>query len=330
MEIIINDEKVDYTIEHEKNLGDVLKSLEGWITENGGVLQSVSVDDTEITVGQQTEQLNKSISSINRLKLQTSSRFDHALSAIATVSAYIDNVVGEYLKSKQVDDYELILEGVNLIAEGLACSLSSLRVRPMVVINDSGKSMAEILSDLKALIELYEKQYVDGDGREDLKGVLTEIQQLLPKLVNWALLKNSLYDMEVKGLQVSFLKTALVDLESISVKMIDKFERIGEYLQVGRDAEALEDLLIVTELMDEIIFVLQFFMTAYSMDKTVLSKSDLSMDELFEKFSTGLKEIEDSFRNDDLITVGDMLEYEIRPLFEEMIKLLRRVGVFIQ
>jgi hypothetical protein len=330
MEIIINDEKVDYTIENEKNLGDVLNSLEGWITENGGVLQTVSVDDTEIAVGQQTEQLNKSITSINRLKLQTSSRFDHALGAIATVSAYIDRVVGEYLKSKHVDDYELILEGVNLISEGISCSLDSLHVRPMVVINDRGKSMGEILRDLKNLIELYEKQYIDGDRRHNLKAVLTEIQQLLPKTVNWAILKNSLYDSEVKGLQVSFLKTALADLESISIKTIDTFERIGEYLQVGRDAEALQDLLIVTELMDEIIFVLQFFMTAYSMDKTVLSKSDLNVEDLFAKFSTGLQEIEDSFRSDDLITVGDMLEYEIQPLFGEMINLLRRVGVFIQ
>jgi hypothetical protein len=71
-------------------------------------------------------------------------------------------------------------------------------------------------------------------------------------------------------------------------------------------------------------------MTAYSMDSTVLSKADLDMDDLFEKFSAGLKKIEDSFRSEDLITVGDMLEYEIKPLFQAMIDLLRRVGVFIQ
>jgi len=330
MEIIINDEKVEYTIENEKCLGDVLKSIEGWVAENGGVIHTVSVDETEIEVGQPAEQLNKNISSISRLSLQTSSRFDHALSAIATVSVYIDRIVGDYLKSKDIDDYELILEGINLIFEGVHCSLNTLHVRPMLVINERGKSLGDILLNLKTLIVLYEKQYVDSDDRQHLKEVLTELQQLLPKMVNWALLKNSLNDVEVKGLEVSFLKTALSDLESIAKKTIDKFERIGENLQVGRDGEALNDLLYVTEIMDEIIFVLQFFMTAYSMDIPVLSKSDLSMDELFEKFSTGLKEIEDSFRSQDLITVGDMFEYEIKPLFEEMINLIRRVGVFIQ
>ncbi len=330
MEIIINDEKVDYTVEDEKSLGDVLKSLEGWVAENGGIINTVSVDEREIAFGQQTEQLDKSISSINRLSLQTSSRFEHALSAIATVSVYIDRIAGDYLKSRNIDDYDLILEGINLISEGITCSLSTLHVRPIVIINDRGKSLGEILYNLKALIDLYEKQYVDGEGRQELKQVLIELQQLLPKMVNWALLKNSLYDVEMKGLEVSFLKTALADLESIAKKTIEKFERIGENLQVGRDGEAFQDLLFVTEIMDEIIFVLQFFMTAYSMDSTILSKSDLSMDELFEKFSTGLKKIEDSFRSEDLITVGDMLEYEIKPLFGEMIKLVHRVGVFIQ
>jgi hypothetical protein len=330
MEIIINDEKVEYTIENEQSLGDVLTSLEGWIAENGGVIDSVSVDETEIIVGQQTDQLNKNISSVGRLSLHTASRFDHAIGAIATVSEYIDRIVGTYLKSRDIDDYELILEGINLIYEAIACSLNTLHVRPMVVINDRGKSLAEILLEVSSLIELFEKQYVDGEGRKELSDVLTELQQLLPKMVNWALLKNSFYDSEVKGLEVSFLKTALVDLENIAVKTIEKFERIGENLQVGRDSEALSDLLFVTEIMDEIIFVLQFFMTAYSMDSTVLSKSDLSMDELFEKFSAGLKEIENSFRSEDLITVGDMLEYEIMPLFGDIINLIRRVRVFIQ
>ncbi len=145
MEIIINDEKVDYTVEDEKSLGDVLKSLEGWVAENGGIINTVSVDEREIAFGQQTEQLDKSISSINRLSLQTSSRFEHALSAIATVSVYIDRIAGDYLKSRNIDDYDLILEGINLISEGITCSLSTLHVRPIVIINDRGKSLGEIL-----------------------------------------------------------------------------------------------------------------------------------------------------------------------------------------
>ncbi|KPJ84756.1 MAG: hypothetical protein AMS17_15645 [Spirochaetes bacterium DG_61] len=92
----------------------------------------------------------------------------------------------------------------------------------------------------------------------------------------------------------------------------------------------MNDLFRVTELMDETIYVLQFFLTAYSMDSSVLSSSDFSIEELFRKMTDALKEVEESFKSDDLITVGDILEYEIKPLFEAMIDLLHRIGVFIQ
>jgi hypothetical protein len=147
--------------------------------------------------------------------------------------------------------------------------------------------------------------------------------------MHWAILKNSLDDGIVNGLEVSFLKTALGDLEIICGRTLGVFEKIGENLQVGRDGEALGDLFYITELMDEIIYVLQFFMSAYSMDNSVFSQSDIGIEELFSKVSTALKGVEEAFRGEDLITVGDMLEYEIKPLFESMIDLLHRLGVFI-
>ena len=153
---------------------------------------------------------------------------------------------------------------------------------------------------------------------------------MLPKVMNWAVLKNSIGEGSGNSLEVNFLKAVLSDLENISRYANDKFERIGENLQIGRDDNALQDLFFLIELMDEVIYVLQFFLTAYSMDSVVLSKSDFSFEELFKKISTVLGEVETSFASDDLITVGDLLEYEIKPLFEAMTDLIHRIGVFIQ
>jgi len=330
MEIIINDEKLDYTIEQEKSLGDVLNSLENWIMDNGGVIDRVLVDEKDIHLDRQSEELHQSITSIKKLSLQTLSRFDHAFTTIQTVGRYIDKVIGEYLKSRNIEDYELIIEGIHLIAEGMKRAAGILHLREMVIVDEKGRSLSDILADLNRMIDLYEKQYIDGEERSELRGILTELQHLLPKVLNWAVLKNSLGEGGGSGLEVFFLKAVLIDLENISTRMLDRFERIGENLQVGRDGEALNDLFRVTELMDETIYVLQFFLTAYSMDSSVLSSSDFSIEELFRKMTDALKEVEESFKSDDLITVGDILEYEIKPLFEAMIDLLHRIGVFIQ
>jgi hypothetical protein len=330
MEIIINDEKLDYTIEQEKNLGDVLDSLEWWITENGGVIDHVRVDEKDLPLDRQTDELQKSLTSIGILSLQTLSKFDHALATIKTVGVYIERISSEYLKSRNVEDYELIIEGINLVHEGVIRALSILHLRDMVIVNEKGRSLRELLSELGRMIGLYEKRYVDGDERKELREVLKDIQGILPKVLNWAVLKNSVGDGSGNSLEVYFLKTALGDLEGISRHALKKFEKIGENLQIGRDGEALQDLFFVIELMDEIIFVLQFFLTAYSMESGMLSRSEFSFEKLFEKISTALKEVEMSFASDDLITVGDLLEYEIKPLFEAMIDLLHRIGVFIQ
>jgi len=305
MEIIINDEKLDYTIEQEKSLGDVLNSLENWIMDNGGVIDRVLVDEKDIHLDRQSEELHQSITSIKKLSLQTLSRFDHAFTTIQTVGVYIDKVIGEYLKSRNIEDYELIIEGIHLIAEGMKRAAGILHLREMVIIDEKGRSLSDILADLNRMIDLYEKQYIDGEERSELRGILTELQHLLPKVLNWAVLKNSLGEGGGSGLEVFFLKAVLIDLENISTRMLDRFERIG-------------------------VYVLQFFLTAYSMDSSVLSSSDFSIEELFRKMTDALKEVEESFKSDDLITVGDILEYEIKPLFEAMIDLLHRIGVFIQ
>jgi hypothetical protein len=330
MEIIINDEKLDYTIEQEKDLGDVLNSLENWVSENGGIIDNVRVDEKELPLYRQTEDLQQSVSNIGVLSLQTMSRFDHALATVKTVGLYIERIVSGYLKSRNVEDYELIIEGINLIHEGMGRALKILHLRDMVILSEKGRTLRDLLSDLGRMVELYEKQYIDGEERKELRETLVEIHWMLPKVTNWAVLKNSVGEGSGNSLEVTFLKTVLSDLEDISKHANDKFERIGENLQIGRDGDALQDLFFLIELMDEVIYVLQFFLTAYSMDSVVLSRSDFSFEELFKKISTALGEVETSFASGDLITVGDLLEYEIKPLFEAMTDLIHRIGVFIQ
>jgi hypothetical protein len=82
--------------------------------------------------------------------------------------------------------------------------------------------------------------------------------------------------------------------------------------------------------MDEIIYLLQFFMTAYSMERSAFTLSGIDLEELFSNISKSLRDVENSFTDEDLISVGDILEYDIKPYFRTMIDLLHRIGVFIQ
>jgi hypothetical protein len=330
MDIIINDEKIDYEIENERNLGDILRGLEIWVTKNGGIIDCISVDETDIPLDYPPEYQVKSISSVNRLKIKMSPKFEYAVDTIKITGEYISKIISEYVDSRDVEQYENTLEGIQLVCEGIEHSLQTLFLRDLVIANENGRTLRDILSDLRSVTATYEEQYIDDDGSVKLKGLLNELLHILPKVVGWANIKSSLRVTERNSVEGSFLKTILQDLENISKKAMNRFESIAENLQIGRDREALEDLSYVAELLDEIIYVLQYFISAYDMDGDLLLKSGIGIEALFNKISHWLKEVEKSFKNGDLVSVGDMLEYELKPLFQEMVELLNRIGLFIQ
>jgi hypothetical protein len=330
MDIIINDEKIDYEIENERNLGDILRGLEIWVTKNGGIIDCISVDETDIPLDYPPEYQVKSISSVNRLKIKTSPKFEYAVDTIKITGEYISKIISEYVDSRDVEQYENTLEGIQLVCEGIEHSLQTLFLRDLVIANENGRTLRDILSDLRSVTATYEEQYIDDDGSVKLKGLLHELLHILPKVVGWANIKSSLRVTERNSVEGSFLKTILQDLENISKKAMNRFESIAENLQIGRDREALEDLSYVAELLDEIIYVLQYFISAYDMDGDLLLKSGIGIEALFNKISHWLKEVEKSFKNGDLVSVGDMLEYELKPLFQEMVELLNKIGLFIQ
>jgi hypothetical protein len=295
MNIIINDEKIDYEIENESSLGDILRGLEVWIAKNGGIIDCISVDETDIPLDYPPEYQVKSISSVHSLKIKTSPKFEYAVNTIKVTGEYISKIISDYIDSRDVEQYENTLEGIQLVCEGVNHSLEALHLRDLVIANGNGRTLRDILSDLRNMIEAYEEQYIDDDGSAKLKGLLRELLHILPKVVGWAMIKSSLRVSEKNSVERSFLKTILQDLENISKKAMNRFESIAENLQIGRDREALEDLSFVAELLDEIIYVLQFFISAYNMDGELLSKSGIGIESLFNKISHWLKEVEKSF-----------------------------------
>ena len=135
-------------------------------------------------------------------------------------------------------------------------------------------------------------------------------------------MKNSLLLKNREGLDVFFLKTVFKDLQELSRRSLQKFEKISENLQIGRDLNALNDLCYITEIMDELIYILRLSINTFNVDKNYIC----SVDDLFKRLSSGLKDVEESFINGDMVTVGDMIEYEIGPLFEDLINFIEKIA----
>ncbi|HEB30367.1 MAG TPA: hypothetical protein ENI15_05760 [Spirochaetes bacterium] len=332
MEILINDEKIDFELEEEENLLEIMNSLEEWILKTGNVIESISVDDRVIPIDFSSNEYRNKISLIKELKITVSNHMELALSTFVTVGEYINKMLGDYTGPDNIKHYDSLLEGLNLVYTGIIDSLRVLKIRPMTVVKDNDYILDETLSEMNDFIRVYEKKYPDADGIKKLKALLNKVLNFIPEVYKWAVIKNyPVIQGPGKERAGVYLHEIFNDLQSICLASIDKYEDIGKNLQIGEDRKALNDLFYLMELMDEVISVLKITGEIYDIGPKTQNGSGKFkfIDDLFCKMSGCLKEFESAFENGDMITVGDILEYEIKPLVDQFPDLFKKINDFI-
>ncbi len=328
MEILINDESLDFTLETEKNLGDIIKGLEKCVLKNGNVIESITVDNRIIPIDYGSADFLQNISKINQLRIITQSQTELAVNTLITVGEYINKIQDDYTKQECIKCHEAILEGLKLIQEGIVDSLRILHINSMFVIKEKHKTLADILVQLNKLIIKYEKQYLDEEGKKSLTDLLNEVLHILPRVFHWAVIKNhETFKYIERSNASSYWKIIYSDLLSICSQSVGKFEEVGKNLQLGEDRSAFNDLYYLTVLFDEIITILNVGKNIESFDKklTLQHKDDFEM--LFRKIMDRLEKTEKAFKDGDMITLGDVFEYEVKPLFEHLLRLMGNVKI---
>ncbi len=97
------------------------------------------------------------------------------------------------------------------------------------------------------------------------------------------------------------------------IKLKSGIEKTAEYFQSGEDEQGFNMIPSVTEGLDYII-------QAVKVSKDILGK-DISVDELNEK----LKEIVEAIENEDTVLIGDLFQYELLPIVENIEKSINSV-----
>jgi len=331
MEILINDEKIEFELETEKNVGEIIKGLESWIAENDNMIESISIDSVTVPFDYNCSEFRRSISLVKELKVITLTQVELAVNTIVSLGEYIIRILSEYDDSDSLTYYDSILEGMKLIYSGIVDSLRILNVNSIVIVNRKGITLKDVLLEMNEFILIYEKKYIDSEGIKKLKDVLKNMLYFIAIVFKWAVIKNILFFKDWdKTRTSSFLGDIFQDLSYVCSSSFQKFDSISKDLQIGRDRKALGDLCYITELLDEVISILKITKIMYTIDFKSMLISDKSIDDLFYEITDRLKSVESAFKNGDMITVGDVLEYEIKPLFKQIPELFEKMDNFIK
>ena len=172
MEIYLNQEKVGYTLEGEKNLGEILSQMDKWVRDQGELITSVNLDGKTLTIEESDALAGRALEEITSLDLNSQDRYLLAADGMGLLKSYLPRFasgseeIADYLqKGEDLKAYELFEEFVSGL-EWIVDMLSNVaRVVELDyrVINYSGRSIEERLSDFLGLMKEIEKTFENRD-----------------------------------------------------------------------------------------------------------------------------------------------------------------------
>lgn len=325
MEIIINQQKIDYRLQGEKTLGDIINELDRWIKDGDFIIQEVKIDSTSFRLdGTESEKrlefLEKSPDDVGSIEIIVKPRFEMAYSTLLSISEYIKSLLASSDRFGNINDYDTLLEGIELIWEGIDRSVNILGLKPEAIYNSGEESLKEIMDSLESLIKSYKRRFFDKEGILKLKEILESLDDFFSDIIKLAIFENrgmfSSLDQEVME---DLLKLELRNLIILNNKTINLVEEIVENLQIGNDGAGFND---ISTLMEYISFTIsRMERVLFSFGDTgneILSEVKKKQREIFKDITELLKKIESSFDRMDVIEITEIIGTELKESIIEL------------
>ena len=297
MEIRINNEVIDFTLEREKALGEV---VDGILAINGFTVTGIRRDSAVLELSSRLEWQNDPVEEIASLEITALHPTDLALDKLTAAIQYLDllrqegnpesPVVADLLKG--IDDVSQMIDDVIATGEPGAVTFGSQFAK---LAHGTGIIDGEI----------------SADGFADFLSFISELILVLTSRVR------ELSDpaAELRSI-VPILKGALNEIGMVAV-----------LLQTGKDAEAMRQLIGFIEIVQKLLRLVHNLGEQALLDLGIFKVEDTHVADYTGKLNDFLRELSSAMETGDTILVGDLLEYEIGPKLSGFITALENSGV---
>jgi hypothetical protein len=273
VEILLNDQPLDFTLEGERTLGDVVRGLERWLEGSALVLYSVRHGGREL-LGLPAEQwAGTPQSEVGRLEVSVRHTEELARANLRTVAEFLALARG--FASRGEADPALAAE----LSGGLPALAESLRR------HFPPEEVEEGLAGLAALLG----EGDPGVRRQDTSSRLEQLEDRVARRLE-----------ELEDPRAALGRLA-GDLEPCLARASD----VSLLLQTGRDREAMELIVRFTELSQALVRLLE--------SAALPAVDGQEPREFFGELNRMLKELAQAFEARDTVLIGDLMEYEIAP-----------------
>ena len=296
MEIRINEEIINFTLEQERVLGDIVDGIQGWLSTNGFTLTEIKKDNFRLQIVDRLEWQNDPIKDIISLDFTALHPMHIAYDKLVAIKQYL-----HLLQDSDVPDSLVFLD--LLKGAGDVAELIDEIIRPD---NTSNTTYGNRLSSFL--------RPESSDG-----GILSidEFSSLVA------------YAAELEGIVAGRLREISEPMSELKITAeylagsIKNLADVAVLLQTGNDREALAHLVTFVDLLQKTIRIVRYI---GSQSVVNLAKIEIEGETLigFGSALNGLLiELTDAMEQADTVLIGDLLEYEIAPKLEAFIEALR-------
>lgn len=313
MEIYVNDHKLDVNLENERTMGDVFQGVSKWVETNGKYIVSCFADGRDFGI---QEMGGLDYANFRRMDFIIGEELDVLVSGLEELDRYVDNIGNTLVGRDSLTEGEArdLAEGMIWIDSIITSAKKLLKlrldtIRPM----GKGKNVEEILDSLHARVTHLETV-------ESLESFLEDLRDL------------KLFILDLRN------RTAILDLDKEKLLEIVKeysenmaaiqrdFISVNEHFQAGRDPKATE---ILTHSINRLNTLLTALISLKNTHPDLKIESIRVGEEELSQFNQNLNEvllqIVTALENQDIVSAGDILEYELPDYLERFQPFLNQI-----
>lgn len=287
MTLTIDKTPIDFTLENEKSLKEVVENINSWLSKSQLIIEKIFINNSDYSL----KDFDQKLEDVNQIDIETLSFRDLNIHNISWIIYFF-----ERLTSAISDWDEALLKQVKneipFVLEHLPTLLSS-----------DNFTKEEIYSKQ---IEVVLTKYNFFQCKEtdiDKPAVESSFSNII-LLLNERLNEFSQPKDELKA-SVSILNSLREDIESVSM-----------FLQSGQEQQAAAVMGKFTNIFQKIIRIMNFNINNSEVIGTI------NVVDFTSELNDILNELLQGYESQDIVLIGDILEYELSPRVEELNEIL--------
>lgn len=288
MDIFLDGQLIDATLELERNVSEILRSLSDWVDSEGGSVSEVRVNGEIRGPGNEKKWDAVPLGEISRIEIRTRSRRERDLEELEILSEYFTIMEECLLRGDRAALADIFSE-YSYVRSNLGVHLQDFICDP---VNGELSALDRIARNLEDSDEDAVPEGLTNPAAEYVRGILHIIAERVRELSD---------PKSEAAIVVRTLGDKKVELEQVSL-----------LLQTGKDSEAMRSIIATSECILKAVRLLS------------LLPRTADLDSFRDGLNAVLKELREAFTVKDSVLIGDLMEYEIAPKTEILTSLLDR------